>query len=262
MSSPIELSLAGDGRVVILTPQTVRKAFFQFTKVNPEYTGRDKYRLALPLHHPVKLWKRHSRSKKVEDCGYNPSNFGYFYRPYWNQPERQTTKWKESEATLLDGLHRYYLDPENLLYFHPKNIRKIENEINSSIIFNDLALVEDEGRLLEGYGLVISSGKNMEKVKYIRRYGMIFIVESIKRETVLRREKLDLFLQNDDFDFHLVRYQGVLLSKSHSCIQLLFHHRLDFSRTWTCTLAQFQPRQIFQVKRIYPCPGFRIVNYS
>ncbi|OKH34225.1 hypothetical protein NIES2101_39365, partial [Calothrix sp. HK-06] len=53
---PIQLSLAGDGRLVILTPQTVRTAFFQFTKVN-QYTGRHKYALNRPLYKPFKLWK-------------------------------------------------------------------------------------------------------------------------------------------------------------------------------------------------------------
>jgi len=228
MFAPIQLSLAGNGRLVILTPQTVRRAYFQFTKVNAEYTGREKYRLNQLLHHQVKLGK---------------------------------SKDEERETTLLDGLHRSYLEPKKLRYLHLQDIKKIEKEINRNIILNDLALVEDEGRLLEGYGSVRGSGKNREKVQYICRYGMIFIIESIKRETVLRTEKIDLFWQNDDFDFHFVRYQGVLLSNKQSGIKLLFRHRLDFSRTWTCTLAQFQPRQIFQVKRIYPCPGFQIVNY-
>lgn len=248
MSLPIQLSLVGDGRLVVLTPQTFRTAFFQFTQANPEYTGRERYRLNQPMHCPVKLWKRYSKGS-------------HFYRPYWDKPGDYKDQWKESEATLLDALHRVYYDPKNLLNLHFKDIQKIENEINQQIIVNNLALVKDEGRLLEGYGVVKGRGKNREKIKYIYRYGMIFIVEAIKRETVLRTENLDLFLQDYDFEFHLVRYHGLVLSNLRSSTQLLFRHRLDFSRTSTCTLAQFQPRQIFRVKRIYPHPGFRIINY-
>ena len=225
--APIKLSLLGDGRLVILTPQTVRTAFFQFTKVN-QYTGRHKYALNRPLYKPFKLWKYKNKKNVIIN--------------------------NETNATLLDALYRAYLDRENLSYLHKKDILYIEREINKQIIYNNLALVNTEGVLLEGYGVCNEVGKNREKVKYIRRYGMIFIVAPIMRHTVIKARNLDLFLQDDNFDFHLVRYHGLLLSS----LQLLFHHRLDFSISWTCTLEKFRPRQIFEVKKIYPCDGFQI----
>jgi hypothetical protein len=248
MSVPIQLSLAGDGRLVILTPATVRKAFFQFSKVNPEYTGREKYRLDYPLYNPVKL----------------------LYRPpqvYWWKHHVENEK--ERELTLLDALHRPNIDSdnhildsdENFLYLHPQDIQRVERQINKYILNHDLALVEDEGRVLDGYGICKQPGKNREKVKYIRRYGMFFILEPISLQIVIKMRNVDLFIQDiETYDFHLVRYQGILLSSLKSRIKLSFCHRLDFSRTGTWTLDQFRPRQIFLVKQIYPCPGFCLIN--
>ncbi|QSJ15325.1 hypothetical protein JYQ62_26230 [Nostoc sp. UHCC 0702] len=245
----IQLSLAGDGRLVILTPQTVRAAFFQITKVNRKYTSREKFPLNRPLYKPFKLWKYQNKRDGKILRSISPS-------------ETQKIDWKETEATLLDGLYRTYLDKEKLSHLHDKDIQYIEREINKQIVRNNLALVDNEGLLLSGYGICQGIGKNHEKVQYIRRYGMIFILEPIMRQTVLKAENLDLFIQDNNFDFHLVHYHGVLLSALRSRIELLFRHRLDLSITWTCTLDSFQPRQIFRITRIYPCDGFRIVNYG
>ena len=95
------------------------------------------------------------------------------------------------------------------------------------------------------------------------RYGMFFIVEPISRQAVIKMRNIDLFIQEaETFEFYLVRFFGVLLSSLKSKIQLSFAHRLDYSQTRTWTLDNFQPRQIFRVTKIYPCPGFRIVNIS
>ncbi|AFZ26352.1 hypothetical protein Cylst_4254 [Cylindrospermum stagnale PCC 7417] len=259
MAWPIQLSLAGDGRLVILTPQTLRRAFFQFTKVNREYTSRDRFPLNRPFHEQFKLWKH----KEKEN--------GILYRSTYVPDSVPNIHWQETKVTLLDALYRTYLDREKLSYLNKKEIQFIEKEINKQIVWNNLALVNNEGSLLSGYGICQQTAKNREKVKYIRRYGMIFILEPIMRQAVLKAENVDLFIQDKNFDFHLVRYHGVLLSSSRdpdgsrkapSYIELLFRHRLDFSITWTCTLDSFQPRQIFRIIRIYPCDGFRIVNYG
>jgi hypothetical protein len=236
VSYPIQLSLAGDGRLVILTWQTVRKAFFQFAKVNPEYTGREKYRLDYPLHDPVEVIKF---TKK---------------------------KYTEVESTITDALHRSYLGRKanlnparanGLLYLHHQDIQKVERQINKYILDRGLALVEDEGRLLKGYDICTQVGKNRQKVIYIVRYGMFFILEPISRQEVIKMRNVDLFIQDaETYDFHLVRFYGVLLSSLKSEIKLLFSHRLDYSRQWTWTTAQFKPRQIFRIIEIYPCPGF------
>lgn len=246
----IQLSLAGDGRLVILTPQTVRAAFFKLTNANREYTSREKFPFNRPIYQPFKLWK------------YENKRNGNILRSTSAPSRTAKNDWKETEATLLDALYRTYLDKEKLSHLHKKDIQYIEREINKQIIKNNLALVDEEGLLLSGYGICQKIGKNREKVQYIRRYGMIFILEPIMRQTVLKAENIDLFIQDYNFDFHLVRYQGVILSAVRSRIKLLFRHRLDLSITWTCTVDSFQPRQIFRITRIYPCDGFRIVNYG
>jgi hypothetical protein len=50
LSPPIQLSLAGDGRPIILTPQTVRRAYYQFIAVNPGYRQSERYYLEVLLH--------------------------------------------------------------------------------------------------------------------------------------------------------------------------------------------------------------------
>lgn len=262
MALPIKLSLAGDGRFVILTPETVRTAFFQFTKVNPEYTGRHKFPLNSPFSQSLKLYKY--KSKQNRGIFRTTSTSDSTEKKKNKENKNISFSWTETEATLLDALHRSYLDSEKLSYLHEKDIQHIETEINQQIISHNLALVENEGILLKGYGVCKQAGKNREKVNYIRRYGMIFILEAITRETVIKGSNFDLFIQDDNFDFYLVRYHGVILSSLNKCqsIKLLFRHRLDFNINWTCAVDSFKPRQIFRIKKIYPCDGFKIFNYS
>jgi hypothetical protein len=128
MTAPIQLSLAGDRRLVVLTRQTVRRAYFQFIDANPEYQKSQRYRLNIPLY---------------------------------RQPER----------SILETLHAGDRDR-----FHTQDIRQIEGEINRQIIEHKLALVAGEGQLLDGYGQCQQVGKNRDQVKYIIRYGLIFIL--------------------------------------------------------------------------------------
>ncbi|WP_427161889.1 hypothetical protein ACQFX9_10120 [Aliinostoc sp. HNIBRCY26] len=247
MDVTIQLSLAGDGRLLVLTPQTVRQVFFQVIAVNREYTGRQKFPLHRPFHKQFPLWKHKCKTD------------GYIYRSTSIPYGEPNSDWQETEVTLLDVLYRKYLDREKLAHFNHKEIKYIETELNKQIIRNNLSLVDNEGVLLSGYGVCNQAGKNREKIRYIRRYGMIFILEPIMRQTILKSENLDLLIQDNNFDLHLVRYHGLLLATSPG-IQLLFRHRLDFSITWTCTIKDFQPRQIFRVQKIYPCDGFRIIQ--
>ena len=250
MSPPIQLSLAGDGRLVILTAETVRKAFFQFTKVNPEYTGREKYRLNQPLHNPVELsdWRDSGQGKKITllDSLHRPN----IYKVNHIYPSAR--KYKQQ---------RLLLDKQKILYLHPQDIIKVERQINKYILNHGLALVENEGKILEGSVNCQQAGQNRRKVKYIIRYGMYFILEPISRQTMIKMRDVDLFVQErETYDFHLIRYHGILLSSLKSRIRLSFCDRLNFSRSWTCTLDEFNPRQNFRVIEIYPCEGFCLVS--
>jgi hypothetical protein len=207
MTPPIQLSLAGDGRLIILTPQTVRKAYYQFIEVNPAYPRSQRSNLEFPLY-------RESR-------------------------------------TILEGLH---FAPN--VYLHAKDIQQIERELNRQVIDNGLNLVDREGRLLQGYGLCDRVGKNRERVEYIIRHGLIFILEATSASKVISMKNVDLFWQDREFDFHYVRYCGLRSSLKHQRIELLFRDRLDLAKSWTLTREEFRPSQIFIISAIYPCQGF------
>jgi hypothetical protein len=207
LSPPIQLSLAGDGRLIILTPQTVRKAYYQFIAVNPAYRRSQRYNLEVALH--------------------------------------------QSSRTILDGLQ----SAPNV-YLHAKDIQRIENELNRQVVNNGLNLVNGEGQLLQGYGLRQWVGKNRERVDYIIRHGLIFILEATNASKVISMKNVDLFWQDREFELHYVRYCGLRSSLQHKRIELLFRDRLNLSKSWTLTRNEFRPRQIFTISAIYPCGGF------
>jgi hypothetical protein len=208
MTPPIQLSLAGDGRLLILNRATVRKAYFQFTSVNSEYNCTQKNRLQIPLH-------------------------------------------ARKDLNLLDALHR-----RHAVELHPQDILKVERELNLQLIQHDLALVDGEAQLLTGYGLCPQVGGDRRKVQYLIRYGFIFILEPTTRSKVLASKNMDLFWQDRNFDFHYSRYGGLLSVPRNQQIELLFRDRLNLAKSWTCTMAEFQPRQLFSISAIYPCTGF------
>ena len=196
VSPPIQLSLAGNGKLVILTPETVRKAFFQFTKVNPEYTGREKYKLEYPCFEQTSIYyKKHNQIYDYYKDNKKTHRSNYY---------RDKRDYQQRDATILDTLHRSYLDP-TLSYLHPQDIQRVERQINKYILNYGLALVKDEGKIREGYINCHQLGKNRYKVKYIMRYGMFFILELILRETMMKMRDVDLFIQDTEtYDFHLV----------------------------------------------------------
>jgi hypothetical protein len=210
MISPIQLSLVGDGRLLVLTPGTVRKAYFQFTKFN-QYNGAQKYFL------DIRLYQR-------------------------------------KDLTILDVLHRF---PK--IRLHARDINWIEQELNWQIINRNSVLVDGEGELLTGYEMCRKVGKNREKVQYIIRYGMIFILELTNKSQLISMKNIDIFWQDGNDHFHYDRYCGLRSSLQNRRVELLFRNRLKLAKSWTRSLAEFQPRQIFTISAIYPTDGFAIL---
>jgi hypothetical protein len=137
-----------------------------------------------------------------------------------------------------------------------KDIRVIESELNRQIIDNNLCLVENEGKLFDRSTNAVDICKASTPSSYIFRYGMKFTVEPLDKSKLFIMKDLDLFWQDRDLNFHYVRYCGLLFSPRQQQIKLLFSYPLDLSKTWTFTLAEFQPRQILMIQKIYPCKGF------
>jgi hypothetical protein len=210
MTSPIQLSLAGDGRLVLLTPQTVRPAYYQFIGANPEYPRSARYRLDVPLQ---------------------------------GNPDR----------TLLDGLQS-----APSVYLQPQDIQRVEREINRQIVENGLGLVADEGRLLAGSGFRQRVGQNRQRVVYTIRYGLFWILSATTVSQAIAMKNVDLVWQDRDFDLHHVRYVGLRSSLQNQRIELVFRDRLNLSKSWICSRAEFRPRQVFRVSAIYACAGFSL----
>lgn len=206
MTPPIPLSLAGDGRLVCLTPQTVRP-YYQFIAVNSAYARSERYRLEVPLQ---------------------------------GRPDR----------TILDGLQSA---PH--VYLYAKDIRIIEREINRQIVENGLGLFDGEGVLLQGYGVCRKVGQNREKINYIIRHGLIFILAPTNASKAITTKNVDIFWQDQGFDFHYVRYYGLRSSLQSKRVELVFRDRLNLSKSWTFTREEFRPRQVLA---IYPCEGFSL----
>lgn len=147
----------------------------------------------------------------------------------------------------------------NSAYFNVldrKEIEVIEDEFNQQLVDNNLCLVKNEGKLFDGHTNVIDICKGSTPSCYIFRYGMKFMVEPLTKSKMFSMKNLDLFWQDRDFDFHYIRYCGLVSSPRQQQIELRFCHPLDLLKTWTCTVAEFQPRQILMIQKIYPCKGF------
>jgi hypothetical protein len=119
-----------------------------------------------------------------------------------------------------------------------KDIRVIESELNRQIIDNNLCLVENEGRLFDRSTNAVDICKVSIPSSYIFRYGIKFTVEPLDKSKLFIMKDIDLFWQDRDFNFHYVRYCGLLSSSRQQQIKLRFRHPLDLLKTWTCTVAE------------------------
>jgi hypothetical protein len=212
MKQAIQLSLAGDRRVLILTPETVRKVFFQFTSLN-RLLGRNRHLFEWPLEH-------------------------------------------DPNITLLDFLHRSSRLNEDLYYLSQKDIQTLERQINHLLLQQGRVLVEDEKRLYYGDLNVQGWGQNRKKVYYLVRYGMIFVLERLRRDALVAGERRELWIESEEREFQFVYYNGITTAQARLVLQL--SNRFDLSQTWTIPLADFKARRLFSVRQVIACDGFRI----
>jgi hypothetical protein len=218
MTSPIALSLAGRGRVVLLEPKTVRQAYFRFQAAN-QLTARQVHRFNLP-------------------------------RP----------RGKPYTLTVLDRLLRRvpFFDRGGAIYLAPAEIARIEREMNRMLLAEDAVLVRGEGIVDRGY--VPSSGGrgSMRKVLYVVRYGLIFEIEPLTRETLFRGSARDLVLEGHDRRVRLLRYEGLATPRAQTGVEVRFRDRFDLSRAWSVSLSDFAPRRLFAIGNVATFDGFHI----
>jgi hypothetical protein len=214
MKHLIQVSLSGNGRILILTPETVRKAFFQFTSLN---------RLA---------WQDKSP----------------FEHPSTHDPE----------ITLRDILHRDCWVDKAFFYLSQRDIQWIERQINRLLLEQELVLVEGEKCLDYGYIGVRRWGQSREKVHYIVRYGMIFILAPLRRDALSMHQAF--WIERYDKTIQYVYYEGTKTDLLQSRLVLQFRNPFHLSETWTIPVAEFKIRRLFHVKKVIACEGFRLIT--
>jgi hypothetical protein len=208
----IALNLGGDGRVVRLTPATVRAAFFQFVAVN----------------------------------GLTYRDLRPFEAPGLTSPQ---------QMPLLDRLFGRSGRPA---YLTPFEIAAVERQINALLLGRGMALVEDEGRILDGQVSGRGAGLCRRRAEYVIRHGIIFELETLHRETLLREGARDVVVEDRDHSIQVVRFLGVGVDHRAARLLLHFANRLDLRQTWSVPQSAFKCRRLFAVRRVAAADGFHL----
>ncbi len=224
MSKPLGISLAGGGRVIVLTPDTVRQAFFHFIQVN---------QLTAPSVHGFNLPQFRSREAKSTAVDRLFRRRSYDVRWY------------------TDG-SSYRLDP--------CEISGVERHMNRLLIDQNARLVDEEGVIRTGAVPVRQGKDSRRKVTYVVRYGMIFELTPLNRNALLRGSVRDVMMENADRRVELVRFWGVCMDRREQRILVRLSPRLDLRRVWRLPLERFRTRRLFDVRAAVPFDGFHFVE--
>ena len=225
MPKPILLSLAGEGRAVILTSNTVRQGFFRFLDVNQP--------IARTVH------------------GFNLPQF------------RSTVRSSTALDRLFrrdDG--GYPCPDKNAFKLDPREIYGVERNINRLVIEHGAALVPGESVIHKGHVPRRGSHGSMRKILYVIRYGMVFELKPVRRDVVLQGTERDLMIESRNGRIELVRFWGIVNSRNEKRILAQVSHRLDLRRAWQLPLERFQSRRLFDIGRVVPYEGFCFAERS
>ena len=226
MSKPIQLSLAGEGRAVILTPNTVRQGFFQFLDVNQP--------IARTVHgFNVPQFRSTNRTSTALDRLFRRDDGGY--------PRSDVRK-------------TFDLDP--------REIYGVERHMNRLLIEHGAALVPRESVIHKGHVPRRGSHGSMRRILYVVRYGMIFELRPVRRDVVLQGTVRDLMIESRNGRIELVRYWGIVNSRRERRILAQVSHRLDLRRAWQLPLERFRARRLFDIGRVVAYEGFRFAERS
>jgi hypothetical protein len=223
MSAPIRLSFAGRGNVVLLTPQTVRQALFQFLEVN-RLMARQMHFFALPG----------PRSRRCVS-----SQLDRLFR-------RNGSASGDWQSTCLT--HR--------------EIHSIQQEMNRMLLEQGAVLVDGESQVHQGHTCDERSVSGRRKTLYLTRYGMLFLLVPLTKERLLREASRDLVVEGHNRRYEVLRYEGLATEPSGGSIRLLFRHRLDLTRQGSVGLAEFTPRRLFDIRHVAAFEGFCLTELS
>ena len=223
MSKPLAISLAGGGRVIVVTPDTVRQAFFHFIQVN---------QLTAPSVHGFNLPRFRSREANSTAV------------------DRLFRRLSYNGSRYADG-SSYRLDP--------CEIDGVERHMNRLLIDQNARLVDGEGVIRTGAVPGRQGKGSRRKVTYVLRYGMIFELTPLNRNALLRGAVRDIMIENADRRIELVRFWDVCVDRREPRILVRLSPRLDLRRVWRLPLERFRTRRLFDVRAAVPFEGFHFV---
>lgn len=235
MSQPISISLAGNGQVLVLTPQTVRQAFYQF------FYCPNKNIYDFSSHQTSKLRR-------------------------WELKPLESYKWhKDNRFTILDFLMRrnlknyYAAEPKHLFdKLNDKEVKFIEKFINHYLLEKDYSLVQGEG-VIQKASFKIDGKSYKEKFVYIIRYGVVFILEYVPKDMALAQTGQFLVLEFADH-FQQVYYDSIFTNPLPKRLEVKLRNFWKRSEVFSIPLADFKPHKIFVVKDILPYQGFKFID--
>jgi hypothetical protein len=99
-------------------------------------------------------------------------------------------------------------------------------------------------------------GTKSEKILYLVRYGIIFVLERLRCDALVAGESRELWIESEERDFQFFYYDGITTVQSRLGLQL--RNRFNLSQTWTILLTDFKARRLFSVRKIIPCKGFSL----
>jgi hypothetical protein len=248
MAALIELTLRGDGRVVVLTAATVRPAFFRLVTVNRlvyadlrgfDVPGRDS-----PRHQTTALDRLFRR----------------FRRPFSHRRGRRAPPSGHGVSPRPDRSHG--LAEWNSPYLTACEIRSLERAMNRALIQRGLALVEEEGQIHSGVVSARGAGLRRRRADYVIRHGIIFELEPLRRDVLLQGACRDVVVEQPDRTTQLLRFLRVAADPRQGRLVLHFAHRLDLGQAWAVPQTEFECRRLFGVRRVAACAGFRLTGLS
>lgn len=231
MSHPIQVSLAGDGKVLVLTPETVRQAFNKFF-----YSS------------PASISRRGSKLRR------------------WQIKPLESYKWhKDKTFTILDVLmfrhkKKHLLKEESWLNeFNLQEVKVIEDFINYYLLEKKYSLLREEG-VLQHALLPLETTNSRKKVFYLVRYGVVFILEYLQKDQALINPGQALVLQTVERDLQEVFYDSIVTNQLTKRLEVKLYNFWKKKEDRSIPLADFNPYKVFLIKDIIPCQGFEITN--
>lgn len=226
MPEPIKISLARNGKVVVLSKETAQIAFNNLWQYRPEGSESDFMPLTKCRWHKNKSYTLWQILVK----------YHLLYKP----------KVKLEKLTCNLSL---------------KEIKFIEQFINFCLIEKNFPLqVEDERKVLLG-PLSANNWTNSKKnALYTNQYGLKFLLEYMPKEKAFNVPGQHLVLEDQNGKIQQVYYHSIIANPTSLRLEIRLSNFWKRSEIKNLPLESFNPKRIFTVKEIFACKGFEILK--